>query len=71
MVNVVPVPNKVPPVRESYQFIVPAETTAPSVTIPESQREAGAVEVIVGGVFIAAITAVLVAVVHPEAVAST
>ena len=67
----VPVPNRVPPVWESYQFIVPVEATAPSVTLPESQRDAGAVEVIVGGVFIVAIIAVLAGVVHPAIDAST
>ena len=71
VVYVVPVPNRVPAVRELYQFIVPAEATAPSVTEPDSQRFAGAVEVIDGGVFIVAMIAVLVGVVHPEAVAST
>jgi hypothetical protein len=67
---VVPVPNKVPPVCASYQFIVPAEAVAPNVTEPESQRFAGVVEVIVGVIFTVAVTAVLVGVVHPEAVAS-
>ena len=71
VVKIVPVPNRVPLVWESYQFIVPAEATASSVTLPESQRFAGAVEVIDGGVFIVAMIAVLVGVVHPEAVAST
>jgi hypothetical protein len=68
---VVPVPNKVPPVRELYQFIIHAEATAPNVTIPESQRFPGVVEVIVGDIVTVAITVVLVDVVHPEAVAST
>ena len=67
----VPVPIAVPPVWESYQLIVPAEATAPSVTLPESQRDAGAVEVIVGEMLIVAIIAVLAGVVHPVAVAST
>ena len=66
-----PVPNKVPPVGTSYQLIVPAEAVAPRVTVPESQREAGVVEVIVGGMLTVAIIAVLVGVVHPDAVAST
>ena len=70
VVKIVPVPNRVPPVWESYQFIVPAEATAPSVTLPESQRDAGAVEVIVGGVFMVAVIGVLVGVVHPDKEAS-
>lgn len=65
-----PVPNEVPPVWTLYQFIVPAEAPAPSVTVPESQRELGIVEVIVGLAFIVAVIVVLVGVVHPEAVAS-
>lgn len=71
VMNEFPVPNEVPPVSESYQFIVPAEATAPNVTEPESQRFAGVVEVIVGGKLTVAVIAVLVAVVHPDVVAST
>ena len=70
VVNVVPVPNRVPAVRESCQFIVPAEATALSVMLPESQRDSGAVEVIVGGVFMVAVIGVLVGVVHPDKEAS-
>lgn len=71
VVNEFPVPNKVPPVGISYQLIVPAEATAPNVTEPESQRDVGVVEVIVGVMLIVAKTAVLVGVVHPDKVAST
>ena len=71
VVNEVPVPNEAPPVGASYQLIVPAEATAPSVTLPESQRDAGTVEVIVGEIFTVAVIAVLVGVVQPEDIAST
>lgn len=71
VVNEVPVPKEVPPVGVSYQLIPPAEAVAPSVTVPESQRDSGVVEVIVGVVFMVAVIAVLVGVVQPEAVAST
>ena len=69
--NEFPVPNEVPPVGTSYQFIVPVEGIAPNVTDPEPQRDADRIEVIVGGMLIVAIIAVLVGVVHPAAVAST
>lgn len=59
VVNEFPVPNKVPAVGASYQFIVPADAIAPSVSVPESQRDAGVVEVIVGVVFMVAVIAVL------------
>lgn len=52
-------------------MIVPAEALAPSVTVPESQRDSGVVEVMVGVVFIVAVIGVLVGVVQPDAVAST
>lgn len=71
VVNEFPVPNTFPPVETSYQLIVPAEAVAPSVTVPESQRDAGVVEFIDGKMLIVAITAVLVGVVQPEAMAST
>ena len=71
VVKAFPVPNEVPPVGTSYQLIVPAEALAPSVTVPESQRDAGVVEVMVGDVFMVAVIAVLVGVVQPEAKAST
>lgn len=71
VVNTVPVPNDVPLVGTSYQLIVPEEAVAPRVTEPVSQRDLGVVEVIVGEELIVAIIAVLVGVVHPDAVAST
>ena len=69
--NAVPVPNAVPPVGASYQLIVPPEAVAPNVTEPESQRDAGVVDVIDGEMFTVAITDVLVGVVQPDSVAST
>lgn len=71
VVKEVPVPNKFPPVGASCQLIVPADAFAPNVTEPESQREAVVVAVIVGETLIVAVIAVLVGVVHPDAVAST
>lgn len=70
VVNEVPVPNEVPPVATSYQLIVPAEAVAPSVAVPESQRNAGAVEVIDGVVFMVAVIGILVGIVHPDELAS-
>lgn len=69
--NEVPVPNEVPPLGTSYQFIVPAEAVAPSVTVPVSQRDDGDVEVMVGTVFTVAIISVLVTVGQFPLVAST
>ena len=71
VVKDVPVPNEVPPVEAAYQFTVPAEAVAAKATVPEPQREAGVVPVIVGRALTVAVTAVLEAVVHPLAVAST
>ena len=65
-----PVPSKLPPVNASYQFTVPAEAVAPSVTVPVPHREAGVVPVI-AGLFTVAITAVLELVVHVVASALT
>ena len=67
----VPVPSDVPPVDAAYQFIVPAEAVAPSVTVPASHLAAGVVVKIAAVVLIVAVTAVLVPVVQPLAVAST
>ena len=67
----VPVPIDVPPVDAAYQFIVPAEAVAPSVTVPASHLAAGVVVKIAGVVLTVAVTAVLVPVVQPLAVAST
>ena len=55
----------------AYQFIVPADAVAPSVTVPVPQLLPGVVPVIVGSVFTVATTAVLDAVVQPLLVAST
>lgn len=71
VVKEVPVPKEIPPVGTLYQFIVPDEATAPSVTVPESQPDAGVVEVIDGEIYTVAIIAVLVVVVQLDAVAST
>ena len=71
VVNEVPVANAVPPVDTSYQFIVPAEATAPNVSVPISQRDAGVIAVIDGGILMVAVIAVLFGVVHPVAIAST
>jgi hypothetical protein len=71
VVKLVPVPNDAPPLAAAYQLIVPAEVVAPSVTVPVPHLDAGAVPVIVGIVFIVAVTAVLDVVVHPFVVAST
>ena len=70
VVNEVPLPRLVPPVGTSYQLIVPP-LVAPRVTVPASHREPGVVPVMEGAVATVAITAVLVAVVHPPVVAST
>ena len=71
MVKLVPVLIAVPPVAEVNQLMVPALAVAPKVTVPEPQRDAGVVAVIVGMVFIVAVTDVRLAVVHPLSVAST
>lgn len=57
-------PNEVPPVATSYQFSVPAEAVASKVSVPESQRELGLIEVIVGVVFTVAVMAVRVGLVQ-------
>ena len=71
MVNDVPVPSDAPPVAAAYQLMVPAEAVAPRVTVPVPQVDPGVVVAIVGIAFTVAVTAVLDAVVHPLAVAST
>lgn len=71
MVKLVPVPRDEPPVDAAYQSIVPADAVAPNVTVPVPHLDAGVVPVIVGTAFTVAVTAVLVAVVHPFAEAST
>ena len=53
------------PVRVEYQFMLPVEAVASSVTVPAPHLETGElVAVIVGIVFIVAVTAVL-DVAHP------
>lgn len=71
VVNVFPVPNKFPPVGASYQFIVPNDAIALNITVPESHREEGVDEVIVGIGLIVAVITDLVGVVHRGPIAST
>ena len=71
VVNDVPVEILVPPVAALYQLIVPELAVAPNSTVPVPQRFAGVLAVMVGIAFTVAATDVLVAVVHPFAVAST
>ena len=66
-----PVANEVPPVDAEYQLTVPALALAPKVTVPVPQFDPSVVDDIVGIVLIVALTAVLLAVVHPLEVAST
>ena len=66
-----PVANDVPPLDAEYQLIVPALALAPKITVPVPQFEPGVVDEIVGIVLIVAVTALLLAVVHPPNVAST
>ena len=65
VVNDIPVPKLVPPVAVAYQLMVPALAVALKVTVPVPQRLAGVVAVMVGIVFTVAVTAVLVALMHP------
>ncbi len=67
----VPVAKLVPPVAAAYQLIVPALAAAPNNTVPVEHLAAGVVPDILGTTFTVAVTAVLVGVVHPFAVAST
>ena len=71
VVKLVPVPNVVPPVEAAYQLIVPALAAAFKVTVPVPQRLLSVTPLMVGIAFTVAVTALLVAVVHPFAVAST
>ena len=65
VVKLVPLPILVAPVELEYQFIVPIVVVACSVTVPAPHLETGElVFVILGIVFIVAVTAVLV-VEHP------
>ena len=70
VVKLVPEPKAVPPVAVLYQLKVPLEADACNVTLPESHRLAGVVDVIVGTELIVATTAVLDEV-QPPTVAST
>ncbi len=71
VINEVPEPNEVPPVKAAYQFNVPALAVAPKVTVPVPQTEPGVVPLTVGTALTVATTALLVAVLQPLAVAST
>ena len=48
VINEVPEPNDVPPVKAAYQFKVPALAVAPKVTVPVPQTEPGVVPLTVG-----------------------
>ena len=61
VVKLVPVPKAVPPVKASYQVIVPEVVVAFNTTVPFPQREAGVTET-TGAVLIVARTDVFVAV---------
>lgn len=71
VVKLEPVPNALPPVEAAYQLMVPAEAVAPKFAVPVPHMEVGVEPVMVGIVFIVAVTAILDAVVQPLAVAST
>ncbi len=71
VINEVPVPNDVPPVKAAYQFNVPALAVAPNVTVPVPQTEPGVVPLTVGIALTVATIALLATVVQPLAVAST
>jgi hypothetical protein len=43
-----PLAKEVPPEEAVYQFIVPELAVAPRTTVPASQREPGAVELMLG-----------------------
>lgn len=59
VVNVAPVPNEVPPVATSYQFIVPPLAAAVKINVPASHLEEGTVDVIVGVLLTVATTGLL------------
>lgn len=48
VVKLVPVPTFVPPVKASYQVIVPEDAEALNVTVPDPQRDAAVVPVMLG-----------------------
>ena len=56
---------------DAYQLMVPALAAAPNTTVPAPQRLLSVTPDILGIAFTVAVTAVLFAVVHPVAVAST
>ena len=60
----VPLASEVPPVGAAYQYIVPTDAVAPSVTVPVPQLDAGVVPVIVGVVVTVKIALLLLAVVE-------
>ena len=60
-----------PPVELLYQLIVPLLALAPKATVPASHLDNGVAPIMVGVVFIVAITAVLDDEVQPLLVAST
>ena len=60
-----PVPNEEPPEDAAYQLIVPVEAVAPRLKVPSPQRDAGVEPVIAGTAFTVAVTADLLADVHP------
>jgi len=66
-----PKPRDTPPTESEYQLIIPALELAPKVTIPVPQFELSVTDEILGSVLIVAVTALLLAVVHPLDVAST
>ena len=71
VVKEVPVPSDTPPLDAAYQLIVPADAVVAKATVPVPQRDPSVVPVIVGTVYIYALTNVLDAVVQPLSVAST
>ncbi len=71
VINEVPEPIDVPPVKAAYQFNVPALAVAPNVNVPVAHLAAGVVPLTVGKALTVATTALLLAVVQPLAVAST
>ena len=71
VLKLVPVPRDEPPDEAANQLIVTAEAVAPRLTTPVPHLEPSDTELIVGLLPIDAVTVVLLAVVHPLAVAST
>jgi hypothetical protein len=71
VVNDAPIPMLVPAVATLYQLIIPVLAVALKFTVPAPHRLAPVLVAMVGISFTVAVTAVLVAVVHPFEVAST